>query len=359
MTARALAELPAPTGEEPDGTPEEGWLRSVLRAASFRNASALYIWAAIVVLFSIWVPETFLNPSTWQSLLDTQVITALVAVGLCFPLAAGVFDLSVGLAVGMGSMVVSVLLVRHGLPIPLAILLALVVGLAIGLVNGLIVTVLKVDSFIATLGVQSVLIALVTWISGGIQILGLPSGFQELAASKLFGVTYPVYFLLLVAIVAWYVLERTPLGRRFYATGGNLEATRLAGVRTSTLIVASLVISAGVAALAGMLVAARLGTGDPSVGPEYLLPAFSAAFLGSTQFRSGRFNIWGTVVSVYVLATGVKGLQLAGAPVWLPALFNGLVLIAAVALSKVRARRAAGGGSAGSGTPSRRRFMRA
>ncbi|MET0430564.1 MAG: hypothetical protein ABW026_18950, partial [Microvirga sp.] len=88
-----------------------------------------------------------------------------------------------------------------------------------------------------------------------------------------------------------------------------------------------------IAAFAGILESANLGNGDPTVGPSYLLPAFSAAFLGSTQFRGGRFNVWGTIVAVYVLATGVKGLQLAGAPIWIPDLFNGAALLLAVGLA--------------------------
>lgn len=314
----------------------------VFKAISFRNISAIYIFSALVAMFAIWVPDTFLASTTWRSLLDTQVITALVAVGLCVPLAAGVFDLSVGLAVGAGSMVVSVMLVQAGLPTPVAIGVALLTGVLIGLVNGLIVTLLRVDSFITTLGMQALLIALVQWISSGQQVLGLPADFQALASTQFLGITYPVYMLVTLAVVVWYVLERTPLGRRLYATGGNIEAARLAGVQTRSLIIFAFMVSSVVAAFAGLLLAARLGTGDPTVGADYLLPAFSAAFLGSTQFKNGRFNVWGTMVSVYVLATGVKGLQLAGAPVWLPYLFNGIVLIVAVALSKVQARQRIG-----------------
>jgi ribose transport system permease protein len=143
-----------------------------------------------------------------------------------------------------------------------------------------------------------------------------------------------VYLMLAVGLVVWYVLERTPAGRRVYATGGSIEAARLTGVRTSTVIVLALCTCGLIAALCGVIVASRVGAGEPTTGPGYLLPAFSAAFLGSTQFRGGRFNVWGTIVAVYVLATGVKGLQLAGAPVWIPDLFNGVALLVAVGLAK-------------------------
>lgn len=129
-------------------------------------------------------------------------------------------------------------------------------------------------------------------------------------------------------------LERTPTSRRVYATGGNIDAARLSGVRTTAVIYGSPAACGLIAALAGMLVTARLANADPTIGPGYLVPAFTAAFLGSTQFKGGHFNVWGTIVSVYVLAAGVKGLQLSGAPVWIPDAFNGTSLLVAVGLAK-------------------------
>lgn len=318
-----------------------------LQAFSFQNASAVYIFLLLVVIFAIWVPATFLTPTTWKSLLDTQVITALVAIGLCVPLATGVFDLSIGMTLGAGAVVSAFMLVKAGLPTPVAILIALATGALIGLVNGLVVTVLNVDSFITTLGMTALLTAFVQWITNGQQILGLPADFQALAAGQFLGITYPVFILIAVAFLLWYVLERTPLGRQFYATGGNAEAARLAGVRTKQRVVLSFMIGSTVAAGAGVLLAGRLGTGDPTIGADYMLPAFTAVFLGATQFKRGRFNIWGTIVAVYVVALGVKGLLLAGAPTWMPYLFNGAVLIIAVALSKVQTRNRLRGGRRG------------
>ena len=193
---------------------------------------------------------------------------------------------------------------------------------------------MRIDSFIATLGISSILLAMTAWVSDSQQILDLGEGFQKIATNEILGVTYPVYIMAILALIVWYVLERTPAGRRVYATGGNLDAARLAGVRTSTVIVLSLVACGALAAIAGLLASSRLATGDPTVGPSYLLPAFAAAFLGSTQFRGGRYNVLGTIVAVYVLATGVKGLQLAGAPTWIPDLFNGVALLIAVGLAK-------------------------
>jgi ribose transport system permease protein len=312
---------------------EASLARRCARALSFRNISALYIFIGLFVVFAVWVPDTFLTASVWRSLLAQNAITAIVAIGLVVPLAAGAFDLAVGTEVGMGAIIVAWLLAKQGVPLILALLLTLITGAVIGLVSGLLITRAHVDSFIATLGMSSVLTAMVAWASGSQQILNLGNSFQEIATGQFLGITYPVWIMLAAAAVLLYFLEGTPVGRWVYATGGNANAARLAGVRTSTVILGSLVVSGVIASFAGLLVSSQLATGDPTVGPSYLLSAFAAVFLGSTQFRGGRFNILGTVVAVYVLATGVKGLQLAGAPVWIPDLFNGAALLLAVGLA--------------------------
>lgn len=317
-------------------------LGRVSRALSFRNISAVYVFIVLFVLFSFWVPDTFLSGDTWRALISSQAVTAMLAVGLVIALSAGAFDLAIGATLGFGSIFVAWLLAKHGIPIVPAIVLSILAGAAVGLLNGLLVVRVRIDSFIATLGMSSILLAMIAWISSSQQILGLSNSFQKLGTTEIFGLTLPVYLMLAVALVAWYVLELTPVGRHVYATGGNTEAARLAGVRTSAVVVVALVCCGAIAAFSGVLVSSALGTGDPTIGPAYLLPAFSAAFLGSTQFRGGRFNIWGTVLAVYVLATGVKGLQLAGAPIWIPDLFNGVALLLAVGLAKYQgtARRA-------------------
>ncbi|MBS1895318.1 MAG: ABC transporter permease [Actinobacteria bacterium] len=312
-------------------------LERIARALSFRNISAIYIFAVMFVVFSIWVPETFLKWGTWKALIDSQAVTATLAIGLVIALSASAFDLAIGAELGFGSILVAWFLVDQGVPLVPAIVLTLAAGGVIGLASGLLITKARIDSFIATLGVSSVLLALIAWVSNSQQILGLPKGLQDLGTTEVFGLTLPVYLMLAVGLAVFYVLERTPVGRRVYATGGNIEAARLAGVRVSLVVVGSLVACGVIAAFAGILVSANLAAGDPTIGPAYLLPAFSAAFLGSTQFRGGRFNVWGTIVAVYVLATGVKGLQLAGAPIWIPELFNGAALLLAVGLANFEA----------------------
>ncbi len=322
--------------------PEPPWSSRLRRALSFRNTAALYLLAAMILVFGLWVPDTFLTLGTWRSLLSNQAITCLVAVGLVAPIAAGVVDLAIGAEVGLGAIIVARLLVGS-VPIPVAVLLSLLAGAAVGVFSGLLITRARIPSFIATLGVSSVLTAAVAWVSHSQQIVNLPLGFAQLGTGQFLGLTWPFWIMLVVAALLWYVLERTPVGRRIYATGGNVdamggsgEAAALAGIRTSRIVLGTLITGGVVAALAGLLLTSQLSAGDPTVGPGYLLPVIAAVFLGSTQFRGGRFNIWGTVVAAYVLAVGVKGLQLVGSPIWIPDLFNGAALLLAVGLAAWR-----------------------
>jgi ribose transport system permease protein len=328
-------------GSQGDVNVDETWptpsrLKRWRRALSFRNISALYILLVLFAVFALWEPSTFLTAQTWRLLLDNQAITGLVAIALVVPLSAGVIDLAVGTEVGFGSVVVASLLAHQNLPIPLAIALTLLAGAAIGVVICLLIVRAHIGSFIATLAMSSILLALTDWISGNQQILNLGNSFQAIATDKFLGIVYPVYILAVVSLVVWYLLERTPSGRRVYATGGNLEAARLAGVRTSRVILLATISCGVITAAAGILESSQLATGDPTISTAYLLPAFAACFLGSTQFRGGRFNVAGTLLAVAVLAVGVQGLELAGAPVWLPNLFDGVALLLAVGFAQVQ-----------------------
>jgi ribose transport system permease protein len=306
----------------------------VLAALSFRNISAVYIFLVMFAVFALWIPEKFLQPGVWRSLLDAEALTGLAALAALIPLVAGSLNLAVGAQVGFSAILSAWLLSRAGLPIALQLPAVILAGAFIGLITALVITRLRVEPIIATLGMSSILLAGMAWVSGSQQILDLGPDYRWFATGQLAGITYPVYILFAVAAITWYVLERTPVGRRMYAAGYNPEAARLAGVRVEALQIATLTAGGAVAALAGALLTSRINAGDPTVGPSFLLPALTAVFLGSTQFKGGRFNVWGTIVAMYVLAVGIKGLQLAGLPRWVNDLFYGLALLLAVALSQ-------------------------
>lgn len=304
-----------------------------------KNVSALYVAAALFVLFSIWIPNLFLSSFTFTSTINENVVTCLVALGLVYPVVCGVFDLSIAYTLGLSSTLMAWLNINDKWSIWLAILVALAVAIVVGVVNGMAVTLFHIDSFMATLGTGSVLLGLIYLIGGGKQLIGLDPHITTLANDTVSGVAKPVVVLLVIAVAMWYVLEQMPLGRYIQATGAGPDAARLAGVRTNAYIFGSLVVSALVGGVGGVVLTAQLGASSPDYANQFLLPAFAAVFLGSTQLRGGRANIWGTVLAVFVLALGSKGFNLAGVQTWIDNVFYGAALLAAVGLTAYKRRQ--------------------
>lgn len=303
-----------------------------------RNIGVVYLLALFWVVFTLWVPETWLTWLTHRSVLNQIAILTVVALGLLVPLCAGAFDLSIGAVISASSVLVGWGLTEAGWSVPVAIVAALVLGLVVGTVNGFLVVRIRIDSFIATLGMSSILTAFAIWRSGNRSILGFPDSFKSLTSELAWGVNKTVLYALVIGVVLWYLLEHTASGRYLLATGGARDAARLAGVQTDRYVWGSLVASAMFAALGGVLFASQFGSTQAQSGAPYLLPAFAAVFLGGTQFKN-RFNVWGTVLAVFVLQLGVKGLQLADiGATWLESLFFGVALIVAVGFSSYRKR---------------------
>ena len=298
------------------------------------NMSLLFIWVGMIVLFGLLEPDVFLSTVTLRSVLADQAITAMMAMSLIMPIASNKFDLSVAGMMGLSAILVATFIVKVGMPWPLAILLTLLCGLIVGGINVFVVVHLKINSFIATLATLSILGAMIQWISDGDQIAeGIPSSFKEFGRRQFFNIPLPVFYMLAIALVLAYVLDFRQFGRYLYATGSNEDAARLAGVNTRKVSSIALMVSATIATIVGIVFTMRIGAASIDVGMPYLLPSFAATFLGATQFKEGNVNVPGTIVAVYVLATGVKGVQLMGAPYWIEDLFFGLALLIAVGLA--------------------------
>ena len=310
------------------------------RWVSFNNIGALYVWALIIAVFWYLEPVTFGTTDTARIVLNEGAVTGLVALSLIVPMSAGVFDLSIGGSLGVASIVTAKLLADTSVSPATAVTVALLVALGIGLVNAVVVVVFKIDAFIGTLATSSLLGALVLMVSDNKSIASarLLDDFTQIARAKLWGVTAPVFYLFIVALILWFLLEQTATGRSLYAIGFGRETARLSGINTERLRFMSLLVSAFISGMAGVVLTARITVGSPSIGPPFLLPAFAAAFVGATQLRGGRFNVWGTLVAVYLIVTGNTGLSLAGAPLWAPQVFVGVTLIVAIGLTGVRRR---------------------
>jgi ribose transport system permease protein len=307
-------------------------------AASVRNWSGVYVAIGLVILFGAVEPKTFLTVATFRNTAAAGAITAITSLGLLFPVMAGEFDLSIGYLIGSSGVLAAWLMGIEHAGLPVVFLLALLFGLAIGVVNAVLVILLKINSFIATLAMGSLLTAFTLAVSHDTEITGVTTLFTRITDGTFLSVPVDVVYTLVIAIIAWYVTEHTPVGRRLYALGGGRSAARLAGVRVNGLLVGAFAVSALLAAVGGLMATGQVAVGSPTIGPSYLLAVFAAVFLGATQVRPGRPNVWGTLIAVYVLGLGVTGLQLAGQSAWVTNLFNGCALIIAVGLANVKRR---------------------
>ena len=298
--------------------------------------SGVYLLVLFVVVFGALRPDTFLTMDTLHLLASAQAVNGLVALAVLVPMICGQFDLSVGANANLAAMVAVTLQVQQGTSVPVAVALAVALGLLVGAVNGFVVVRWGVSSFIATLGMGSVLAAFQTMVTKS-QLPPVPesSVWSAITQKEVLGFQVSIVYLIVAVVLAWWVFECTPAGRAMMATGSNRDAARLSGVRTETWAWRSFVVSGGLSALAGVLYVSLTGP-SVSFGNSLVLPAFAAVFLGSTQLRPGRFNVLGTVLAIFVLATGVLGLQLLTSISWINDMFNGVAVITAVALAVAR-----------------------
>ena len=296
--------------------------------------------AFLIVLFSVLLPNTFPTLLNLRAILSDKAIIALLSLAAMIPMVAGRIDLTVGYGIVLWHILAISFQVNYGLPWPLAVVIVIALGALVGVANGILVEVAKIDAFIATLGTGTVLYAIALWHSGGRQVVGaLDPSFYQLSGKFVFGLPITAYYVMVISLVMWLVLEFTPVGRYLYAIGANQKAAELNGIPTRKFVVAAFVASGTLSGLAGVLLASKLRIGQASVGLEFLLPALVGAFLGSTTIKPGRVNVWGTIIGVTILAVGISGIQQFGGSFWVEPLFNGSTLLIAIGIAGYAQRK--------------------
>jgi len=328
-TDRGTAEAPLPT------LPHHG-SRQV--PPILRDYGTVVLLAALVVIFSL-TTSVFLTQSNIKSILIVQTVTLCVTLGVMFPLLVGEFDLSAGYLIGFVCMV-GAYLGQQGQGAAVVILAMLATGVAVGVINGLLTVKVRISSFIATLGTGIILQGLTQGLSGGSVLdIGIPRLVVTLGRGNAGGLSVSVWVTLGLAVVLFYLLEQTPTGRAFYAIGGSERVAFLAGIRTNGLKVLAFSVSGLMVAIGAIFALGQNGSASPSYGPDLLLPAYAAAFLGVTTYRGGYYNVVGSVVGILLLATGFDGLSLWGVPYWVQPVFNGAVLLVAVMIARAETRQ--------------------
>jgi ribose transport system permease protein len=305
--------------------------------------SGVYVIIIMIVGFSLWEPTTFRTAENARVLVSSEAITGLITLAAVISLIAAVFDLSIAANMSLAISMVGWLQASVHVNAALAVVITLLMGATIGCANALIVTRLHIDPVIGTLAMSSILIAAEYWVAKGQDIIyGISPTFIKVGSLAPLSIPISVYYLAFAALVMWYVLEHLPVGRYLYAAGANPQAARLSGVRVVRLQWGAMITSGFLASAAGVVLTMQLGSASYGAGSSYLLPAFAGAFLGSTQIKPGRFNVLGTLVAMYLLAIGIKGLQLKYPQLpWVADLVEGLILLIAVSVAVRGARRRA------------------
>jgi ribose transport system permease protein len=319
--------------------PERGTARTRPGPAAFLTRYGVIVFLVLLfTIFALLMPRTFPTSGNLLAIVADQSIPIILALAAILPLAAGEFDLSIAAVLGFSS-ILSIALSNAGLPLPLVLAGTLILGLLVGAVNAFFVVKIGINAFIGTLAMATILAGLNLLLTRGSLMTLESEQFARLTSVPGSRIQIVIAYALVLVLAVWYLLERTPFGRYLRATGMGRPAARLSGVRTERYLTSSFVLAALLASFAGFLLASRSGSAPPTLGPEFLLPAYAAAFLGAATIRPGFFNVWGTVVGAFLLAVGSNGLTLMGAQTWVANVFNGVALLAAVSASVIVARR--------------------
>jgi ribose transport system permease protein len=287
----------------------------------------------MVVVFSS-MSDVFLTERNLVNILQQSSINACIAIGMTLVIISGGIDLSVGPAAALAAVLSGSLLVA-GYPVPIVILSALAIGVLCGLVNGSLIAYAGLQPFIVTLGTLSLFRALALIYTGGNPILSLPNDFRRLFSSQFLGLPVPVILVGVLAIAATILLKKTPLGEYILAVGGNEEAARVSGVPIERTKVITYMISGGLAALAAVILIARLGAAEPTLGNLWELEAIAAAAIGGASLMGGKGSIFGTILGAIVLGAMRNGLTLLNVQAFYQLLATGIIIILAMLVDRL------------------------
>lgn len=315
--------------------PEPGTRRGNNIRALVSRLGLLFVILLFVVVMSGMSP-VFLTVANFKNLFIQSTILAVLALGQTYVIMTRGIDLSIGGTMALSSALCIGLVVYSGLPVAAALVVALLIGAGIGLVNGIAVTKLGITPLIVTLATLSIARGATFVYTNGANITPVPDVISAFGRGQVFGVPYSVVLLIVLAIACHFVLARTVFGRSVYATGGNELASRLAGIPTNRIIMATYVICGLTAAIAGLILTARLESAGPRAGVGIELTVIAACVIGGTSLFGGTGSIFGTLLGVVLISLVSNAINLLGVPPAWDDLVKGLVIFLAAVVDVYR-----------------------
>jgi ribose transport system permease protein len=294
--------------------------------------------AALCVVTTM-LTDRFLSPINLNNILVQSSIMAVIAMGMTFVIVGGGFDLSVGSTAALSACVAAMVMLQLG--IAAGVIAGILVGAFVGLVNGVIIAYFRVNPFITTLGTMVLFRGVVFLITGGAPVEGpegLPSSFVAFGSARFLGIHALVWVPIILLIVLSWVMHATPYGRHIYATGGGREAAYLSGIPVARITASTYVICGALAGVAGVMLAARLQSGQPTAGEFYELTAIAAVVLGGAALHGGEGTLYKSVIGVFIMIILGNSLNLLNVDSYWQRVAVGAVIIAAAAADSLRSK---------------------
>uniref|UniRef100_UPI000D3AACD3 ABC transporter permease n=1 Tax=unclassified Variovorax TaxID=663243 RepID=UPI000D3AACD3 len=306
---------------------------------------ALGPWLALLgaCIFFATQSERFLTGGNLSLILQQVMVVGVIAIGQTLIILTAGIDLSCGMVMALGGIIMTKFATELGLPVPVAILCGVGVTTLFGLLNGLLVTRIKLPPFIVTLGTLNIAFAITQLYSSSQTVTDLPGGLTGLGTTFTIGsaeVAWGAVLMLALYGLAWFVLRETAAGRHIYAVGNNAEATRLVGIPTQRVLLGVYVAAGVLYGIASLLSVARTGVGDPNAGQTENLDAITAVVLGGTSLFGGRGVVLGSLIGVLIVGVFRNGLTLMGVSSIYQVLVTGVLVILAVAADQLSRRGA-------------------
>jgi ribose transport system permease protein len=310
-------------------------IRTIVAVREFSLVAVLAIFGIIMTIVSPF----FLTWPNLEAILLGLSVEGTIAIGMVILLISGGLDLSVGSTLAFTGVVTGLALMDLGLPSPIAILLGLLAALVVGLANGLLVSKLKINPFITTLGMLSTVRGLLLVLAQGRAVLNLPESFTVIGQGRLFGVQYPIYVMLFTVIIADLLMRNSRYFRQSYYIGANERAARLSGINVDLVKILNYCLVAVLAGVAGLLITARFGSSSVTVGSGVELRVLTACIIGGASLNGGEGTVFGAFLGALFMGVLANSLNLLGVDVYWQNLFTGLILIIAVVVDVINEKR--------------------
>ncbi|MFN0170509.1 MAG: ABC transporter permease [Bryobacteraceae bacterium] len=292
----------------------------------------------LLFVFLSFASPHFLTNTNLSSVVRQTAVINIMALGMTMIIIAGGIDLSVGSILAIGGLM-GTMAMEKGVPIPVGVVIGIGAGLLCGFTNGFLITRLRVEAFIVTLGMLGIVRGVTLIISNGLPVHRIPQQFSFLGEGNVLGVPFVLWILVVCALAVNFVLEHTRLGRYAFAIGSNKEAARYAGIPVSFHTTAVYAIGGALTGLAGMIEASRLMTGQPTAGQGYELQAIAAVVIGGGSLHGGEGSVVGTLIGAFIMGLLSNGSDLLGVSPYLQQALIGAVIILAVTVDEIRKRK--------------------